>query len=213
MTGSVPKLVLLAEFAEDTNEQAWDKAHKAQVALSDLSVSTKVALGTMEKKYWKIRRESFALLRKHVHGLHAAPFIDDIVVHPDDYPKFLPELSTLLGQYDIMHTIAGHIGDANFHIIPLVDLGRPEHRKAIMELTPKVYRLVAKYKGSITGEHGDGIIRTPYLNLMYNQEILELFKETKRIFDPLNIFNPGKKVGGTMADIEKFMVKPEVKQF
>ena len=212
MTGSVPKLVLLAEFAEDTDVEAQKKAHQAQVALSDLSVSTKVALGTMEKKYWKIRRESFALLRKHVHGLHAAPFIDDIVVHPDDYPKFLPELNTLLGQYNIMHTIAGHIGDANFHIIPLVDLGRPEHRKAIMELTPKVYELVAKYKGSITGEHGDGIIRTPYLNLMYSQEVLELFKETKRIFDPQNIFNPGKKVGGTIADIEKFMVKPETRQ-
>ena len=81
-----------------------------------------------------------------------------------------------------------------------------------MELTPKVYELVAKYKGSITGEHGDGIIRTPYLNLMYSQEVLELFKETKRIFDPQNIFNPGKKVGGTIADIEKFMVKPETRQ-
>ncbi|MEK7177149.1 MAG: FAD-binding oxidoreductase [Patescibacteria group bacterium] len=208
ITGGIPKLVLLAEFAEDTDEEAQKKAHQARETLKDLSVSTQIALGSMEKKYWKIRRESFALLRKHVHGLHAAPFIDDIVVHPDDYPKFLPELATLLSQYDIMHTIAGHIGDANFHIIPLIDLGRPEHRKAVMELTPKVYTLVAKYKGSITGEHGDGIIRTPYLNLMYSTEILKLFAETKNIFDPQNIFNPGKKVGGTIADIEKFMTRP-----
>ncbi|MDO8514826.1 MAG: FAD-binding oxidoreductase [bacterium] len=215
ITGGIPKLVLLAEFAEDTDEEAQDKAHKARAALLDLSVSTKIAIGTMEKKYWKIRRESFALLRKHVHGLHAAPFIDDIVVHPDDYPKFLPELNALLAQYDIMHTIAGHIGDANFHIIPLVDLGNPAHRKAIMELTPKVYELVAKYKGSITGEHNDGIIRTPYLHMMYGPKILELFAETKRIFDPQNIFNPGKKVslpgeGGTIADIEKYMARPVV---
>lgn len=203
----VPKLVLLAEFAEDSDHEAKDKAHKARAALRDLSIKTQIALGTMEKKYWKIRRESFALLRKHVHGLHAAPFIDDIVVHPDDYPKFLPELSALLAGYDIMHTIAGHIGDANFHIIPLVDLGRPEHRRVIMELTPKVYALVAKYKGSITGEHGDGIIRTPFLGMMFSQEVLELFAETKRIFDPLNIFNPGKKVGGTIDDIERFMIR------
>lgn len=208
LTGGIPKLVLLAEFAEDTDEGARDKAHQAQGALKDLSLSTQIALGSMEKKYWKIRRESFALLRKHVHGLRAAPFIDDIVVHPDDYPKFLPELATLLSQYDIMHTIAGHIGDANFHIIPLIDLGRPEHRRVVMELTPKVYELVARYKGSITGEHGDGIIRTPYLGLMYSPEVLKLFEETKRIFDPQNIFNPGKKVGGTIADIEKFMAKP-----
>src|SRR3989344_2033036 len=82
-TRKVPQLVLLAEFAEDTYGEAQKKADEAQAALPALSVRTQVALGTMEKKYWKIRRESFALLRKHVHGLHAAPFIDDIVVHPD----------------------------------------------------------------------------------------------------------------------------------
>ncbi len=210
MTGGIPKLVLLAEFAEDTDAEARKKAHDARAALHDLSISTQIALGSMEKKYWKIRRESFALLRKHVHGLHAAPFIDDIVVHPDDYPKFLPELNALLGQYDLMHTIAGHIGDANFHIIPLVNLGNPAHRKAIMELTPKIYELVAKYKGSITGEHGDGIIRTPFLHMMYSPKILELFAETKRIFDPKNIFNPGKKVGGTLEDIERWMMHPVI---
>src|SRR3989338_620518 len=207
-TRTVPQLVPLAEFAEDTDEEAQGKAHKAQAALADLAVRTQFALGTMEKKYWKIRRESFALLRKHVHGLHAAPFIDDIVVHPDDYPRFLPELNALLSQYDLMHTIAGHIGDANFHIIPLVNLSNPAHRKAIMELTPKLYELVAKYKGSITGEHNDGITRTPFLRLMFDAKMLELFAETKRIFDPLGIFNPGKKVGGTLADIERWMMHP-----
>lgn len=210
ITGGVPRLVLLAEFAEDTDQEAHIKARIAQASLTDLDVRTQIAVGAMEKKYWKIRRESFALLRKHVHGLHAAPFIDDIVVHPDDYPKFIPELNALLAQFDLMHTIAGHIGDANFHIIPLVNLGNPAHRKAILELTPLVYQLVAKYKGSITGEHNDGIIRTPYLNLMYSPKVLELFAETKRIFDPENIFNPGKKTGGTLADIEKYMARPKV---
>jgi len=211
-TRKVPQLVLLAEFAEDTDGEAQKKAHEAQAALADLSLRTQVALGTMEKKFWKIRRESFALLRKHVHGLHAAPFIDDIVVHPDDYPRFLPELNALLSQYDLMHTIAGHIGDANFHIIPLVNLANPAHRKAIMELTPKLYELVAKYKGSITGEHNDGIMRTPFLPMMFSPKVLELFAETKRIFDPLTIFNPGKKVGGTLADIERWMMHPAATQ-
>lgn len=213
VTRRVPRLVLLAEFAEDTDAEAREKAHEARKALEGLSLRVQIATGTMEQKYWKIRRESFALLRKHVHGLHAAPFIDDIVVHPDDYPTFLPELHALLARYDIMHTIAGHIGDANFHIIPLINLRNPAHRKAIRELTPEVYGLVAKYKGSITGEHGDGIIRTPYLHLMYSPEVLGLFAETKRIFDPQHLFNPGKKVsapgeGGAIADIEKSMILP-----
>lgn len=207
ISGGVPKLVLLAEFAESSDVKAREKAERAKLALKDLPVKTRLAFGMMEEKYWKIRRESFALLRKHIHGLHAAPFIDDIVVHPDDYPRFLPELNALLSEYKIMYTIAGHIGDGNFHIIPLVDLKRPEHHKTILELAPRVYELVGRYKGSITGEHNDGIIRTPYLPLMFSPRMIELFAEVKNIFDPKNIFNPGKKVGGTLEDIDRYMMK------
>ena len=212
LSGGVPKLVLLAEFAETSDELAREKAKSAQAALEDLPIKTRLAFGTMGEKYWKIRRESFALLRKHIHGLHAAPFIDDIVVHPDDYPRFLPELNELLSRYNIMYTVAGHIGDGNFHIIPLVDLKRPEHRKTILELTPKVYELVARYKGSITGEHNDGLIRTPYLPLMFSPRMIELFAEVKRIFDPNGVFNPGKKVpvlgdGGTIKEVDQFMLR------
>jgi len=206
ITGGIPKLVLLAEFASATDMTARDKAREARLAIADLPIASRLAFGMMEEKYWKIRRESFALLRKHIHGLHAAPFIEDIVVNPDDYPRFLPELNTLLSQYDIMYTIAGHIGNGNFHIIPLMDMKRPEHRRIILELAPKVYELVARYNGSITGEHNDGIMRTPYLHYMFSPRTLELFAEVKNIFDPLNIFNPGKKVGGTVEDIERYMI-------
>lgn len=208
LTGGVPKLVLLAEFAEESEEDARDAARDARMALRDLPVSARLAFGKTEsEKYWKIRRESFALLRKVYHGLKAVPFIDDIVVHPEDYPTFLPKLTELLSRYNVIYTIAGHVGDANFHIIPLENLAREDHRRVIRELAPKVYELVAKYRGSITGEHGDGIIRTPYLPLMFPPRMIELFAETKRIFDPTWVFNPGKKVGGTETDIERFMIK------
>ncbi|MDO8561763.1 MAG: FAD-binding oxidoreductase [bacterium] len=207
LRGNVPKLVLMAEFAEDSMEEAREKAREAESALLGLHVRTKIASNEAHvAKYWTIRRESFNLLRKNLRGLHAAPFIDDIVVHPNDYPKFLPELNALLDEHHLLYTIAGHAGDANFHIIPLMDLAKPESRKAILELQPRVYTLVAKYHGSITGEHNDGIIRTPYLPIMFGEKVCGLFAQVKNIFDPLNIFNPGKKVGGTIADIEKSML-------
>lgn len=207
LRGAVPKLVLMAEFAEDSKEEAREKVREAQSALDGLHVRSKIASSNAHTaKYWTVRRESFALLRKNLHGLHAAPFIDDIVVHPDDYPRFLPELNKLLGEYNLLYTIAGHAGEGNFHIIPLMDLGKEENRKIILELQPRVYRLVAKYKGSITGEHNDGIIRTPYLPIMFGEKMCELFAQVKNIFDPLNILNPGKKVGGTIADIERSMI-------
>ena len=209
--GGVPKLVLMAEFNEDTLQEAHDKALGAQKSLADLGLQTKIALGeNATKKYWKIRRESFALLRKNLHGYIAAPFIDDFVVDPDTYPSFLPELNALLDKYDLTYTIAGHVGNGNFHIIPLMNLAKPESRKAILELTPRVYQLVTKYGGSTTGEHNDGIIRTPYLEMMFGREMVRVFEETKKIFDPLNIFNPGKKVGGSEKDIEKYMIKTTV---
>ncbi len=207
MTGGVPKLVLMAEFAEDSAEEAWEKAKSARASLDGLALRTKIARSeTQSAKYWTIRRESFSLLRKNLHGLHAAPFIDDIVVHPDDYPRFIPEINSMLNAHDLIYTIAGHVGDGNFHIIPLMDLSKESVRKEILELQPKIYALVAKYHGSTTGEHNDGIVRTPYLPLMYGEKMVELFSEVKKIFDPLNILNPGKKVGGTIADIERSMI-------
>ena len=64
----------------------------------------------------------------------------------------------------------------------------------IMEVSEKVYDLVAEFHGSTTAEHNDGIMRTPFLNLVFNKTVLDLFKQTENIFDPDDIFNPGKKV-------------------
>ena len=208
LTGGIPKLVLMAEFAEDSDDEALEKAREARGLLDGLAVRTKLAhAGAQVAKYWTIRRESFSLLRKNLKGLYAAPFIDDIVVHPDDYPTFLPELHALLEGHRFIYTIAGHIGDGNFHIIPLENMADPAARAEIIDLMPKVFELVAKYKGSITGEHNDGIIRTPYLPIMYGEPMVGLFREVKQIFDPLNVLNPYKKVGGTIEDIRRSMIK------
>ncbi len=205
-TGGVPKMILMAEFAEDTIEEADRKAEAAKAALADLHLHTRIEKNELEsEKYWIVRRESFSLLRKNLQGMYASPFIDDFVVPPSSYPHFLPKLNALLEEYknNFIYTVAGHIGNGNFHIIPLMDLTKPESRKTILELAPKVYELVIAEGGTTTGEHNDGIIRTPYLPMLFGPEMMALFERTKKIFDPAGIFNPGKKVGGTFADIER----------
>ncbi len=209
-TGGVPKMILMAEFAEDTIEEADRKAAQAKQALADLHVQTKVEKDEKEsEKYWIVRRESFSLLRKNLHNLYASPFIDDFVVPPACYPEFLPKLNALLDEYKsyFIYTIAGHIGNGNFHIIPLMDLSKEESRQVVLDLAPKVYELVIKEGGTTTGEHNDGIIRTPYLPMLFGSDMVTLFEKTKKIFDPLNIFNPGKKVGGTFEDIKRDIIK------
>lgn len=201
LEGGVPKLVLMAEFTADTDEDALEKALEAQISLKDLHEKTKVTkTAADENKYWVIRRESFNMLRKHVHGVRTAPFIDDFAVHPSLLSQFLPRLYKILEPYkkELVYTIAGHIGDGNFHIIPLMDLNKERSRKIIQDLSLEVYSLVHEFNGSITGEHNDGIIRTPFVKMQFGGEVYRLFEEIKKIWDPQGIFNPGKKVGGTL---------------
>ncbi len=220
LTGGFPKLIILAEFAGSNDDEVHAKCVKLTEKIKGFKLKMHITKSEAEAgKYWDIRRDSFALLRKHVAGKRTAPFIDDIIVRPEFLPKFIPELNKILGQYDLTYTLAGHAGDGNFHIIPLMDFKRPDTARIITELSEKVYDLVAKYRGSITAEHNDGIIRTPYLPKMYKPEIMNIFKQIKNIFDSKNIFNPGKKIAletpnndgiGTKAYIATHIAKEHI---
>ncbi len=199
MEDGVPKMVLLAEFTGDTPEEALQKAEEAKESIANLHEKMKITKTAKDAaKYWVIRRESFNMLRQHVQELRTAPFIDDFAVLPEKLAEFLPRLYAILGQYDITYTIAGHIGDGNFHIIPLMNLHEEKSHEIIRELSVKVYELIHEFRGTITAEHNDGLIRTPFIKMQYGEEVYKLFEETKKIWDPKNIFNPGKKVGGSM---------------
>ena len=209
LTGGVPKLVLLAEFSSDNEQDALERTKEAQESLQQFNIKTKlIKKHGGEAKYWVVRRESFNLLRHHVQGMRTAPFIDDFVVRPEKLGEFLPKLYKIMEKYNLLYTVAGHIGDGNFHIIPLIKVNDPNMVSIVKNLSEEVYQLVFDYRGSITGEHNDGIIRTPFLKKQYGEEVYGFFVETKKIFDPENIFNPGKKTDTTMEfainHIQKF---------
>lgn len=195
LQGGLPKLVMIAEFTGDSEEEIYKQAYAAQESIKKFKVKTRVAkTDEEENKYWTVRRESFSLLREHIHGKHTAPFIDDIAVRPGDLPIFFPHLQEIMSHYKLIYTIQGHIGDGNFHIIPIMDYKDPKFVSIVKSLSKEVYELVAHFGGTITGEHNDGIIRTPFLDQMFKKEVLVLFRETKRAFDLKGILNPGKKV-------------------
>ncbi len=201
--GGVPKLILMIEFTGNTESEVKNKLIQVEKHIKPFGFHTHIAHSSAEaNKYWKIRHESFNLLRKHSNGKRTAPFIDDIIVKPEYLPKFLPQIKKLLDEYKLDYTVQGHLGNGNFHIIPLMDLNSPFSADTIIELSTKVYDLVKEFKGSITAEHNDGIIRTPYLRQQFGDNIIKLFEEVKKIFDSENIFNPGKKVYGTFDDIK-----------
>ena len=191
----VPKLILLIEFTGQNQTEVDTKINAMQTVLEPYKMEAMEDDDT-EAKAWKfriMRRESFNLLRKKVKDKHTAPFIDDLVVPPPFLPEFLPQLRGIINKYKLMATVAGHMGDGNFHVIPLMKLEDPAERAKLLPAMKEVNELVLKYGGSLSGEHNDGLVRGPWLEQMYGKEILDIFKQTKAIFDPQDIFNPHKK--------------------
>ncbi len=192
----IPKLILLVEFTGKSQAEVTQKLNNLKKILEPYKLEAMEEDETANKS-WKfriMRRESFNLLRKKVKDKHTAPFIDDLVVPPYHLPAFLPKLRKIVNKYKLQATVAGHMGDGNFHIIPLMKIEDPKERAKLEPAMREVNELVLSYKGSLSGEHNDGLIRGPWLKQMYGKEVVGYFKELKDIFDPDNIFNPHVKV-------------------
>lgn len=196
----LPKIIMLVEFEAQQQDDIEQKINLLgqKIAVYDDIEMQLVHDRKHEEKFWTMRRESFNLLRKNVKRKHTAPFIDDLIVPPDTLPQFLPELTEVMERYKLLYTVAGHMGDGNFHIIPLMDLSEQTERDKIYPVLDEVTDLILKYHGSLSGEHNDGLIRGPMLERMYGKEFTDLLKHVKQIFDPDNIFNPHKKTDADM---------------
>jgi len=195
----IPKLILMVEFNGDTEDEVREKIKALHKDLGHMKARYEIngfeedATEGASEKFWIMRRYSFQLLRSKVKDKHTAPFIDDLIVNPEYLPEFLPQIRIIIKKYKLMATIAGHMGDGNFHIIPLMNLEKQSDRDKLLPAMKEVNELVLKYKGSLSGEHNDGLVRGPWLEEMYGKDMVDLFRQAKAIFDPQAIFNPHKK--------------------
>lgn len=195
----IPKLVLMVEFNGNTEDEVRQKIKALHKDLSKYRVRYEIngfeetPTEGQSEKFWVMRRYSFQLLRSKVKDKHTAPFIDDFIVPPENLTFFLPKLRRIIKKYKLFATIAGHMGDGNFHVIPLMKIEDPKERAKLEPAMKEVNNLVISYGGSVSGEHNDGMIRGPWLEEMYGKKVLGLMKDIKHIYDPDNIFNPHKK--------------------
>jgi FAD/FMN-containing dehydrogenase len=195
----IPKLILMISFKGNSEEEIRGKVHALHKELAkhraryEINGFEEDPTEGKAEKFWIMRRYSFQLLRSKVKDKHTAPFIDDFVVPPPRLTEFLPQLRKIIKKYKLFATVAGHMGDGNFHVIPLMKLEDPIDRAKILPAMKEVNNLVLKYGGSLSGEHNDGLVRGPWLKMMYGEHMLGLFKEAKAIMDPQDIFNPKKK--------------------
>jgi FAD/FMN-containing dehydrogenase len=192
--GHLPNILLMIEFEGATKEEVYGKISKLASDLAPYKIRMDIEGDEASSApFWQIRRASLALLRNKVHDKYASPFIDDMTVQPKYLPEFLPRVRKIVRKYRLPATLAGHFGDGNFHIIPLMDISNPKDQAKLEPVMRELIPIVLQYGGTMAGEHNDGMVRGPWLPSVFGEPVYQLFKQTKEIFDPLYIFNPHKK--------------------
>jgi FAD/FMN-containing dehydrogenase len=193
-------MVVFSIYCGDSQEEADRKAGDAKQAIEGLSYRVEwVEEQVVIDSFLLIRRKSFKLLMEHPEpNTRALPFLEDTIVPLEHYGEFLASLEVILADYNLTYTYAGHIGDGSIRLIPLGNVEAPGAKERIIELSERVYDLVFAFGGSMSVDHNDGLIRTPFIERMYGKELYDLFAEVKKLLDPNGVFNPGKKVGGSL---------------
>jgi FAD/FMN-containing dehydrogenase/Fe-S oxidoreductase len=190
--------VLLVEFSGQEIEQVEEKADAClhRVRDSGLSNGYKLAVDREDQdKLWEIRDRASSIFRLIHHPSKPLRFIEDGVVPVVNLPKYIKRLRDILDAHGMKATIFGHAGDGNVHVNPLVDLTRTDFRDVMRDVAREVVSTVKELGGALTGEHGDGRLRSPFLRQFYGDSLYDVFSGIKHVFDPDGILNPGIIVG------------------
>ena len=192
--GHLPNILLMIEFEGETKKEVYEKISNLHDVLKRFHVRMDIEGDeTASAPFWQIRRSSLSLLRNFVHDKYASPFIDDMCVQPKYLPEFLPKVRQIIRKYKLPATLAGHFGDGNFHIVPLIDIENKAEQVKLEPVLRELIPVVLQYGGTMAGEHNDGMVRGPWLPAVFGDDMFTIFKHTKEIFDPHYIFNPHKK--------------------
>jgi glycolate oxidase len=146
-------------------------------------------------KIWGARKNALnSIMKLTVGSRKPIGLIEDTVVHPTILMKHATNILQVYRENRLEYVIYGHVGDGNMHTRPLIDTASTKHVELMREIATKVFAQVIKRGGTITGEHGDGLARTDYIEMMYGKQMTSLFSMVKKLFDPWFTMNPGKKV-------------------
>ncbi|MEO8575570.1 MAG: FAD-binding oxidoreductase [Gemmatimonadales bacterium] len=196
---SVPEAteaILIAELEGESDEavQAAGDALGEMFKAAGASV-VRVAIGPGEQhEIWELRHAASPILSRLDPALKSMQFIEDGAVPANRLADYVRGVRSALEKRGVRGVIFGHAGDAHMHVNPLIDVSKPDWRENVEGLLADVVDLTAKLGGTLSGEHGDGRLRTPLLYHVWNEHAVSLFSLVKTAFDPGGILNPGVKV-------------------
>jgi FAD/FMN-containing dehydrogenase len=187
--------ILLAEVEADSADAAAEGANRLAKAFKDSGARDVDVALTPEAEHdlWELRHAASPILSELEHQT-SMQFIEDGAVPLTKLPDYIQGVRNALAKREVSGVIFGHAGDAHVHVNPLIDVRRPDWRKIVLDLLDDVVGLTSRLGGTLTGEHGDGRIRTPLLKRVWHKDAISAFALIKSAFDPSNIFNAGVKV-------------------
>jgi FAD/FMN-containing dehydrogenase len=206
--------MLFIEFEGKEEGELRGKFAKVEQAMKSENLALEIKVAKDQKDMAmleKVRAISGPILNKTKGPKRPVAFIEDAAVHPTRLPQYIKGLRKIFSKYGVDAGIYGHAGDGNMHLMVFLDLRQEEEVKKMLSIADETYNLVFSLKGTISGEHGDGRLRTFYTKRQY-PKLYSAFVEIKKLFDPDNIFNPGSIVGGDknpLGQLLKFQKKDE----
>ena len=192
-----PAAMLMIEFAFETEEELKNKAAELEKDFRAAGLGYHFPLVTGAeniKRVWALRTAGLGLLANIPGDRKGVPGIEDTAVHPEYLPEYVADIKKVLAKLGLSSVFYAHIATGEIHFRPLINFKDPADVELFNQLMDEVATLVKKYRGSMSGEHGDGRARGKFIPFMLGEKNYQLVRQVKKAWDPDNIFNPGKIV-------------------
>lgn len=199
-----PKAILMVELKADTEEKLLEMEDKLMLSLQNdaLAYALPKVYPPDTEKVWNLRKAGLGLLANIPGEKKAVAVIEDTAVALEDLPAYIEEFTALMKSFNQESVYYAHAGAGEIHLRPILDLKKQEGVDYFKEIAFGVAKLVKKYQGSLSGEHGDGRVRASFLNLMIGDKCYEFLKDLKYTWDENNVFNAGKIIDAKPIDAD-----------
>ncbi len=191
-----PQALLVVELKRDTEAELLSGVEDLINVLKskNLGYHFPLVTGPDTSKVWNLRKAGLGLLSNIPGDAKPVPVIEDTAVDVQDLPEYIKEFNESLVKHNLFCVHYAHAGSGELHLRPIINLKTEEGNRLFKTVAQEIAELVKKYKGSLSGEHGDGRLRGEFIPYMIGDYNYQLLKEIKKAWDPKNIFNPGKIV-------------------
>ncbi len=191
-----PKAILIVEFAGESIDDLRDRANKLEKDLKAENLGyhfPKIEGGDIPK-VWQLRKAGLGLLANIPGDEKPAPVVEDTAVNPAVLPDYIEEFDQLLKRHHLSCVYYAHVATGELHLRPVLNLKTAKGVELFHTVALETAKLVKKYRGSLSGEHGDGRLRGEFIPMMIGEKNYQLLRQIKNTWDPDHIFNPGKIV-------------------